>query len=76
MVRFKVFCNEVLAHHYRDKSVKSLFDYPTLKQYKVPTKLKDKILVPVMIGNVTALLANAYPDFFGFFLAKNTSAKR
>jgi hypothetical protein len=71
----KVYRNEVLAHYFRDKNGKSLFDYDTLKQYKVPTILKDKFLIYAMIGDVTALLADEYPDFFKAFKLPATPKK-
>jgi hypothetical protein len=71
----KMYRNEVLAHHFRDKTGKSLFNYDSIKQYKVPTILKDKVLIPAMIGEVTALLADNYPDVFNGFVANNSSLR-
>jgi hypothetical protein len=72
----KVYRNEILADHYRDKKGKSPFDYDTLKKYNVPTILKDKMLVYEMIGTITALLAVEYPDAIKYFVSNRTSSQR
>ncbi len=71
----KIYRNDVLAHHFREKSHKSLFDNPKLKEYRVPNKLKDKVLFSAMIGKITALIGGAYPDVFLYFMANKTAAK-